>query len=141
MPSHQIKVQLDPLPWVATQWYRLLLHSYGARPTMHCHWGWLSSFGQIANLKGPYFYPLLSVCVSLTGTSTLQREPILTKLGRKDPTLIQFGRDHNGPDRPRGTAQRLFENLKKFSKITEFKFHNSGPSFFASLSPVYCKKI
>ena len=30
----------------------------------------------------------LSVCVSLTGTSTLQREPILTKLGHKDPTLI-----------------------------------------------------
>ena len=36
---------------------------------------------------------------------------------------------------------RLFENLKKFSKITEFKFQNSGPSFFASVSPVYCKKI
>jgi len=30
----------------------------------------------------------------------------------------------------------LFENFKKFSKITDFKFQNSGPSFFASLSPV-----
>jgi len=30
----------------------------------------------------------LCVCVSLTGTSTLQREPILTKLGHKDPSLI-----------------------------------------------------
>jgi len=48
----------------------------------------------IANLKGPYFQPSLSVslsvcvCVTLTGTSTLQRRPILMKLGHKDPTLI-----------------------------------------------------
>ena len=44
----------------------------------------------IANLKGHYFQPSLSVCVcvSMTGTSTLQRWPILTKLGHKDPTLI-----------------------------------------------------
>jgi len=41
----------------------------------------------------------------------------------------------------RGTARRLFENFKKFSKITEFDFQNSGPSFFASVSPVYCKKF
>jgi len=34
----------------------------------------------------------------------------------------------------------LSENFKKFSKITEFKFQNSGPSFFAPVSPVYCKK-
>jgi len=50
------------------------------------------SVGPIANLNGPYFQPSLSVCVfvclSLTGISTLQREPILTKLGHKDPTLI-----------------------------------------------------
>jgi len=46
------------------------------------------SVGPIANLKGPYFQPSLSVCVSLTGTSTLQREPILTKLGHKDRSLI-----------------------------------------------------
>jgi len=26
-------------------------------------------------------------------------------------------------------------------KNTEFKFQNSGPSFFASVSPVYCKKF
>jgi len=45
-------------------------------------------FGPIANLKGHYFQPSLSVCVSLTGTSTLQRRQILTKLGHKDPTLI-----------------------------------------------------
>jgi len=41
----------------------------------------------------------------------------------------------------RGTARRLFENFKKISKITEFEFQNSGPSFFAPMSPVYCKKI
>jgi len=41
----------------------------------------------------------------------------------------------------RGTARRLFENFKKFSKITEFEFQNSGPLFFASVSPVYCKKM
>jgi len=41
----------------------------------------------------------------------------------------------------RGTVvRRLFENFKNFSKITEFEFQNSGPSFFASVSPVYCKK-
>ena len=47
--------------------------------------------------------------------------------------MVQIGR--------RGTARRLFENFKKLSKITEFEFQNSGPSFFASVSPVYCKKI
>ena len=41
----------------------------------------------------------------------------------------------------RGTTQRLFENFKTFSKITEFEFQNSGPSFLAYASPVYCKKI
>jgi len=40
-----------------------------------------------------------------------------------------------------GTVRRLFENFKKFSKITESEFQNSGSSFFASVSPVYCKKI
>ena len=47
--------------------------------------------------------------------------------------MVQVGRT--------ATARRLFENFKKFSKITEFEFQNSGPSFFASVSPVYCKKI
>ena len=51
-----------------------------------------SSVGPIANLKGPYLQPslsvFLSVCVSLTGTSTLQRRPILMKLGHMDPTVI-----------------------------------------------------
>jgi len=46
--------------------------------------------------------------------------------------MVQIGR--------RGTARRLFANFEKFSKITEFEFQNSGPSFFASVSPVYCKK-
>ena len=46
--------------------------------------------------------------------------------------MVQIGR--------RGTAQYLFENLKKFSKITQFEFQNSGPSFFVSVSPMYCKK-
>jgi len=30
----------------------------------------------------------------------------------------------------RGTVQRLFENFKMFSKMTEFEFQISGPSFF-----------
>jgi len=46
--------------------------------------------------------------------------------------MVQIGR--------RGTAWRLFENFKEFSKITEFEFQNSGPSFFVSVSPAYCKK-
>ena len=49
--------------------------------------------------------------------------------------MVQIGR------RGRGTTRRLFENFKKFSKITEFEFQNSGPSFFAFVSPVYCEKI
>ena len=47
--------------------------------------------------------------------------------------MVQIGR--------RGTARILFENFKKFSKITEFEFQNSRPSFFASVSPGYCKKF
>jgi len=46
--------------------------------------------------------------------------------------MIQIGR--------RGTARRFCENFEKFSKSTEFEFQNSGPSFLASMSPVYCKK-
>jgi len=47
--------------------------------------------------------------------------------------MVQIGRS--------GTARRLFENFNKFSKITEIEFQSSGPSFFASVSPAYCKKI
>ena len=48
--------------------------------------------------------------------------------------MVQIGR--------RGTARRLFENFKKvLLKITEFEFQNFGPSLFASVSPVYSKKI
>jgi len=39
--------------------------------------------------------------------------------------MVQIGR--------RGTARRLFENFKKFSKITEFEFQNSDPLFFLHL--------
>ena len=46
--------------------------------------------------------------------------------------MVQIGR--------RGTTRCLFENLKKFSKLTELEFQNSAPSFFVSMSPVYCKK-
>jgi len=47
--------------------------------------------------------------------------------------MVQIGR--------RGTARRPFENFKKFSKITEFEFQNSGSSFLVPVSPVYCKKF
>jgi len=49
--------------------------------------------------------------------------------------MVQIGR--------RGTARRLFDNFKKFSKMTEFEVQNSGsgPLFFASVSPLYCKKL
>jgi len=42
----------------------------------------------------------------------------------------------------RGTARVAtpFWKFKKSKKITEFEFQNSGPSFFASVSPVYCKQ-
>jgi len=70
------------------------------------------------------------VCVSLTGTSTLQRWPISTKnlvtrtllwSSLAATIMVQIGL--------RGTARRLFEIFKKFSKITEIEFQNSGPSF------------
>ena len=82
----------------------------------------------------------LCVCVSLTGTSTLQRWAILMKLGHKYPTVIWFGRDHNGPDRPQRDRATPFWKFKKISKITELEFQNSGPPFSAPVSPVYCKK-
>jgi len=83
--------------------------------------------GPIANLKGHYFQPSLSVsvCVSLTGTSTLQRWLILTKLGHKDPIVIYFGRDHNCPDWPqrdRATPFWKFEKILKNNRIWISKF-------------------
>jgi len=39
-----------------------------------------------------------------------------------------------------GTVRRLFENFKKFSKIT-IRISKFWSSFFASVCPVYCKKI
>jgi len=96
--------------------------------------------------EGPLFsaeFVCLSVClcVSLTGTSTLQLDRFWWNLVTRTllwssvaaTIMVQIGH--------RGTARRLFENFKKFSKITEFEFQNCGPSFVASVSPVYCKKI
>ena len=93
--------------------------------------------------EGPLFSAevvCLCVCVCLTGTSTLQRWLILINLVTRTllwsslaaTIMVQIGH--------RGTARCLFENIKKFSKITEFEFQNSGPSFFACVSLVYCKK-
>jgi len=110
---------------------------------------WLKLVGPIANLKGPYFQPSLSVCLCVGVcvsvclwlallpfnvdrfwrnfvTRTLLWSSLATTI------MVQIGR--------RGTARRLFENFKKFWKITVFEFQNSGPSFFASVSPVYCKR-
>jgi len=98
---------------------------------------------RIANLKGPYFRPSLSVCLFVCLWPALlpfnidrfwwnlvTRTLLWSSL---DATIIvHIGR--------RGTARRLFENFKKFPKITEFEFQNSGLPFFASVSPVYCKK-
>jgi len=42
--------------------------------------------------------------------------------------MVQIGR--------RGTSDAFL----KIAKITEFEFQNPGPSSFASVSPVYCKK-
>jgi len=44
---------------------------------------------------------------------------------------------HSAAEGPRDTFSKI---LKKFFKITEFEFQNSGPSFFAHVCPVYCKK-
>jgi len=106
------------------------------------------SIGPIANLKGPYFYPHLSVCVCVCLTVCLwpallpfnvhrfwwnlvTRTLLYSSLAAT--IMVQIGH--------RETVRRLFENFKKFSKITEFEFQHYGPSFFASVSPVYCKKI
>ena len=102
------------------------------------------SVGPIANLKGHYFQPNLSVCVSVClwpallpfNVNRFWRNLVTRTLlwsSLAATIMVQIGR--------RGTARCLFENFKKFSKITEFEFQNSGPSFFASVSPVYCKKI
>ena len=47
--------------------------------------------------------------------------------------MVQIGR--------RGTARRLFENFKNSQKSQNSNFQKYGPSFFASVSPVYCKKL
>ena len=97
---------------------------------MHCF------VGPTANLKGPYFQSSLSVSLSVClsvclwlallpfnvnrfwwnlVTSTLLWSSLAATI------MVQIGR--------RWTARRLFENFPKFSKITEFEFQNSGPSF------------
>jgi len=99
----------------------------------------VASVGPIANLKDPYFQPGLSVCLSVCLW----------------PALIPFSVDWFWRNLVTRTllwsslaatimAQigRLFENFKKFSKITEFKFQNSGPSFFCvCVSCVLWKKF
>jgi len=47
--------------------------SWHRRIPVYCSSGLMVIIGPIANLKGHYFQPSLSVCLSLTGTSTLQR--------------------------------------------------------------------
>jgi len=47
--------------------------------------------------------------------------------------MVQIGR--------RGTARRLFENLKNSQKSQNSNFKILVHNFFASVSPVYCKKI
>jgi len=40
-----------------------------------------------------------------------------------------------------GLRDAFLKVSKNSTKITEFEFQNSGPSFFAPVSPVYCKKL
>ena len=64
------------------------------------------------------------------------------KLGHKDPTVIYFGRDHNGPDRPqsdRATPFWKFQKILKNHRIWISKLWSI--IFFASVFPVYCKKF
>jgi len=102
--------------------------------------------GRIANLKGHYFQPSLSVslsvclCVSLTGTSTIQRWPILMKLGHKDLTLVKFGRDHNGPDRPQRDRATPCENFKKNLKNHRIRISKFLSIIFLRLCLLYIVK-
>ena len=86
----------------------------------------------IAKLKGHYFQPSLSVSQSVCLWPALlpfnlnrfwwnlvTRTLLWSSLAAI--IIVQIGR--------RGTVRRLFENFKKFSKITEFEFQNSGPAF------------
>jgi len=106
----------------------------------HCYDCWLNTMivGPIANLKGPYFQPSLSVClwpallpfnINQFWWNLVTRTILWSSLATT--IMVQIGR--------RGTERRVFDNFKKFSKITEFEFQNSSSTFFASLSPVYCK--
>ena len=99
------------------------------------------SFGPIENLKCPYFEPSLSVCVCLWlallpfSVNRFWRNlvtRILLWSGLAVTIMVQIGR--------RGTMRCLFENFKKFSKITEFEFQNSGPSFFLRLCLLFIVK-
>jgi len=94
-------------------------------------WEWLwsivmsMSVGPIANLKGHYCQPSLSVslCVCLWPAllpcnvdrfwrNLVTRTPLWSSLAAT--IMIQIGR--------RGTTRRLCENFEKFSKLTEFEF-------------------
>jgi len=111
-------------------------------PTRHRgsqeRWVFLS-VGPITNLKGHYFQSSLSVCLSVCLWPSLlpfnvdrfwwnlvTRTLLWSSLAAT--IMVQIGH--------RGTVRRLFENLKKFSKIKKFEFQNSGPSFFVCVSCV-----
>ena len=94
--------------------------------------------GPIANLKGPYFQPSLTVCLCVC----------------LSPALLPFVVDRfwwNLVTRPLlrpSSAATIMVHIGrstpfwKFEKILKnHRIHNSGPLFFASVSPVYCKKI
>jgi len=98
---------------------------------------------RLQNLKGHYCQPSLSVSLSVClwpallpfNVNRFRRNLVTRTLlwsCLAATIMVQIGR--------RGTARRLCENFEKFSKITVFEFQNSGPPFFASMSPVYCKK-
>ena len=103
--------------------------------------------GPIANLKGRYFQPSLSVSLSVCLCVCLWLALLPFNVNRfwwnfvtrtllwsslAATIMVQIGY--------RGTVRRLFENFKKFSKITEFEFQNSGSSFFLLLCLLSCKK-
>jgi len=113
---------------------------------IHLHYlisWWVSCYWSDCKPEGPLFsaeFVCLCVCLWLAllpfnvnrfWQNLVTRTLLWSSLAAT--IMVQIGR--------RGTARCLFENFKKLSKITEFEFQNSGPSFFASVSSVYCKKV
>ena len=144
--------------FVASTWKQFLPHDamlarYGVAVCPSVRPSVCLSVGPIANLKGPYFHlrlsvsvcvcvcpsVCLSICLSLTGIlpfnvnrfwrNLVTRTLLWSSLAAT--IMIQIGR--------RGTARRLFENFKIFSKIT-IRISKFWSTIFASVSPVCCKK-